>query len=247
MANFQPLNNYALFILDKLICQYRLKPPFLDVACGNGYVAKHLSKKDWEGKAIDFSKKAVELARSNLKDYKKVIVEQKSADKETGRFRTILMFDVLEHIKDDQLFLNKISSILEPEGHLIIAGPSNPDKWGWDDNFYGHYRRYTAEGLKGKLTKAKLKTLICYDYTYPFFFFLRRFFISFIHKVNKKSFEKRTMESSFIYSWEIPLLSAVVDKTSFLWFPIYYIQYLFFKKFLSRGSAMIILSKKIST
>lgn len=247
MANFQPLNNYALFILDKLISKYSLKPPFLDVACGNGYVAKHLAKKGWEGKAIDYSKEAVEIAKNNLKNYKKVIVEEKAADKEMGHYRTIFMFDVLEHIKYDQLFLNKISSLLLSEGHLVIAGPSNPNQWGWDDDFYGHYRRYTAENLKGKLIKAKLRPLICYDYTYPIFFFLRKLFITFVHKVNKKSIEKRTLESSFIYSWKIPVVSVIIDKTSLLWYPLYYIQYLFFKNLLSRGSAIIILSKKFSS
>lgn len=52
MANFKPLNNYSLFILDKFINSYHLKPPFLDIACGNGYLSEFLARRGWGGKAI---------------------------------------------------------------------------------------------------------------------------------------------------------------------------------------------------
>lgn len=245
MANFTPLNNYSLFILDKLIKKHNLKSPFLDVACGSGYVSKHLAKKGWHGKAIDYSKDAIKIAKDNLKEYKKIIIEQKAAEKEKGRYKTILMFDLLEHIKDDQKFLNKISKLLLPNGHLVIAGPSNPSEWRWDDNFYGHYRRYTSKGLEKQLIKAKLRPLIYYDYTFPVFWIMRRLYTSFFCKNKKTAIEKRTKESSVTYAWKIPLFSAFINASSIIWYPVYFIQYKMFKNWLSKGCAMIVLAGKV--
>jgi len=55
------------------------------------------------------------------------------------------LFDVLEHIKNDQQVLRKLSSLLVKGGFLVMAVPSNPDEWSWDDDFYGHFRRYNVK------------------------------------------------------------------------------------------------------
>lgn len=245
MANFKPLNNYSLFILDKFIEKYKIRSPFLDVACGNGYLSKHLAKKGWVGVAIDYSTKSIVIAQEHLKEFKKVKVKKKSFSETSGKFNTVLMFDILEHIDDDISALRKAHSLLLDNGHLIIACPSNPQEWRWDDNFYGHFRRYTQNELKEKLIKAGFKPMVFCDYTFPFFWALRRIYTKIIS--NKKRVfgrEKQTEQSSFSYAWSIPIVSSLLDKTSFLWQPIFIIQYVFFKKFISKGNAVIILAKK---
>lgn len=245
MANFKPLNNYSLFLLDKLVKKYNLKPPFLDVACGNGYLSKHLTKKGWSGTAIDYYSKAVNEAKKNLKEYKKIKVQKKSFSKTTGKYNTILMFDILEHIKDDISALKKANLLLLKSGFLVIAGPSNPKEWQWDDEFYGHYRRYTEGELKKKLLKSGFKPIVCYDYTFPFFWLLRIIYTKLIHKKKASGgIEKRTKDSSLIYAWNIPFISNILDNTSVLWLPLYFIQYYLFRGYTHIGNAMIILAKK---
>lgn len=245
MANFKPLNNYALYILGKVIEKYNLRPPFIDIASGTGYLSEYLGNMGWRGKAIDFSEQAVDIAREKLKKYNGITVEQKAAEDEKGKYNTALMFDLLEHIKNDQQFLKKVHSLLNPNGYLVIAVPSNPQEWRWDDEFYGHYRRYTEGELREKLIKANFKPIIFYDYTFPFFWILRRIYTQ-IKKGNKKFTDKKkqTVASSLVYSWNFPLISSILDNTSLLWFPIYFIQYIFFKSNLTKGSAMMILAKK---
>ena len=62
----------------------------------------------------------------------------------TGSWNTIILWDVLEHIDDDAAALRTIERLLRPGGRLLIAVPSNPREWRGDDDFYGHFRRYTA-------------------------------------------------------------------------------------------------------
>ncbi len=246
MANFQPLNKYSLLLLDKLVKKYKLKDPFLDIACGNGYVSKHLAKRGWSGKAIDYSPKAVSVTQENLKGYKEVKVEKISLSNTYGKYNTILMFDILEHLDDDISALQKAYSLLEDSGFLVIAGPSNHNEWRWDDDFYGHVRRYSEEDLKNKLKRAGLVHIISYDYTYPFFWILRRLYTKLINKTSERTLdkEKQTKKSSFINAWDIPLVANYLNKIEFIWFPIYLIQYAFFKNLISKGCSMIVLAKK---
>ncbi len=245
MANFKPINDYSLYILDRLISEYKLKPPFLDIACGTGYVSAFLGDEGWSGKAVDFSDNAIKIAKINLERFKKIIVEKKDATKEKSKYNTILMFDVLEHIENDTAFLKKVYSMMLPKGHLVICVPNNPKEWRWDDEFYGHFRRYTEQDLTEKLKKAKLKKLICYDYSYPFFWVLRRAYTKFMHKdLVKLNKHEQTKESAVVYSWNMPFISTILNSTSFLWLPIYSIQYNFFKKRTSRGNAILVLAKK---
>lgn len=246
MANFKPLNNYTLFVLNKLIGKYSLRDHFLDVACGTGYLSKHLAKKGWSGLAIDYSSKATRITKANLKEYKRIKVERKSLLKVSGKFHTVLMFDILEHIKDDLAALKKVNSLLSKDGYLVIATPSNPTEWRWDDDFYGHFRRYTPNEIKEKLIKTGFKPIVCYDYTFPFFWLLRRILTKLWRKrVIHQNKRILTQESSFSYSWNIPIISALFNQISFLFYPIYLIQYLFFKSLISKGNAIIILAKKI--
>src|SRR3989344_884977 len=245
MANFIPLNNYSLFILDKLIEKYNLKPPFLDIACGTGYLSKHLAKKGWDGTAIDYSDKAINITKKNLKGIKNVKIEKKSLLKTCGKYNTILMFDILEHIKNDISTLKKTHSLLSYGGYLVIATPSNPKEWGYDDNFYGHIRRYTEDELKEKLIKTGFKSIICYDYTFPVFWLLRRIYMKIsIQKEYLASMQERTNRSSFTPFWNISFISRLLNNMRIVWYPVYFIQYTFFKNSISFGNGVIVLAKK---
>jgi SAM-dependent methyltransferase len=247
MANFPPLKNYILYCLNHLIDQYELTWPFLDVGCGTADVSRHLALKGWQGKAIDFSDIAIEKARENLAAFRSSIeLEKKSLFRETGTFKTIFFMDVLEHIEDDIAALNKLYSLLAMDGHLVISTISNPKEWRWDDDLYGHYRRYTIEEIKRKLIDARLEPLVCWDFTYPVFWIMRRVYTSL------KSFpgniepnkHVRSMASSAYNAWDMPPCSIFLSRKFILWDLVYKIQFKYFKNKLSNGHEMIILAKK---
>lgn len=246
MANFPPLKNYILYCLDRLIDEYGLSSPFLDVGCGIADISRHLALKGWHGKAIDFSDIAIEKAKKNLAPFKFIELEKKPLFQETGIFKTIFLMDVLEHIKDDNTALDKIYSLLFADGHLVLTIPSNPKEWRWDDEFYGHYRRYTLKEVKRKLIDARFEPILFWDFTYPIFWVMRRLYTGLkspFVKIEKDKLVSSTTSSS-INAWDIPLCSIFLSYRFILWNFIYKIQFIYFKDKVENGHEMIVLAKK---
>ncbi len=60
----------------------------------------------------------------------------------------IIMMDVLEHIEDDEKFLQEIVSRCEGNNnYFFITVPAFENIWSDHDVYLGHYRRYTVESL----------------------------------------------------------------------------------------------------
>ncbi|MFA6410520.1 MAG: class I SAM-dependent methyltransferase [Candidatus Buchananbacteria bacterium] len=245
MANFLPLKNYIFYCVDKLIDQNSVQPDFLDVGCGIGDLSNHLGLKGWSGKAIDFSAQAFSQAQKNLEKFESIKVEHKTLFEENGIYNSIFLLDVLEHIKDDKAALEKISSLLAPGGQVIMVVPSNPREWRWDDDFYGHYRRYTADEINKKMTQVGLKPLVIWDITYPLFWFLRRLYTKIIKSKNSdKSQIDKTSNSSLANAWGFSKLSDFFSQGLFVWRLIYKIQFIFFRHKINNGHEIIILAQK---
>jgi len=234
------------YCLDQFIVQYDLSPPFLDVGCGIGDLSKYLASKGWEGKAIDFSALAVSRARQNLASFPNIKVEQKLLFEEEGNFRTIFLWDVLEHIENDNAVLEKCTSLLSPNGHLLIAIPSNLKEWRWDDDFYGHCRRYTVEEISTKIISAGMKPLTFWDFTYPFFWIMRRVYTILKSPPIDLPSEKeiRTAMSPTVNAWDIPIISYFFNRQFFFWQLLYKIQFSYFRNKLRNGHEMFVLAKK---
>ena len=64
------------------------------------------------------------------------------------------MFDVIEHVADDQSFLRTVHHLLMPGGRLYITTPAYNVLWSDEDDYAGHYRRYTRHTLTRTLASA---------------------------------------------------------------------------------------------
>lgn len=69
-------------------------------------------------------------------------------------FDTITCFNVLEHLEDDQMFLENVFQTLQPSGKAIVIVPQYPALFNGLDKSVGHYRRYKVEELEAKMQKA---------------------------------------------------------------------------------------------
>ena len=246
MASFPPLKNYILYCIDQMIGQYHLRPPFLDVGCGTGEASKHMINQGWCGKAVDLSGNAIEQAIKLLSQDPAVKVERMSFFDEQEQFNTILAMDIVEHIDNDVAAFKKIHSLLATGGHLVVTVPSNPREWRWDDDLFGHFRRYTEEEMRQKMAQTGFSVLEIWDFTFPVFWLMRRLYTRLKPAPVGIGHDKmtRTKGSSLSRAWEIPLISDILSKDNFLWRSLYKWQFDYFKHKLTSGHEIIVLARK---
>jgi 2-polyprenyl-3-methyl-5-hydroxy-6-metoxy-1,4-benzoquinol methylase len=74
------------------------------------------------------------------------------------KFDVIFLFDVLEHISDEDTFLKALLFHLAPEGKLIINVPAGPWAYSEYDVAAGHVRRYMIDALQETAQRNRLET-----------------------------------------------------------------------------------------
>lgn len=131
VKKFPPLNKGIIF----------------DVGGGNGFVSLALEKSG-------FNVALVEPGITGALNAKKRGVSNViCASTDTAAFMpnsmpAIGLFDVLEHIENDSLFLDSVSKLLLPGGMLYITVPALSLLWSEEDEHAGHFRRYSLSGIK---------------------------------------------------------------------------------------------------
>lgn len=79
-------------------------------------------------------------------------------------FDLIALFDVLEHLPQDESVLECIRGMLRPGGRLLVTVPAYPSLWSYFDEAALHQRRYTPVELRSKLRTAGFEI----EYLSPF-------------------------------------------------------------------------------
>jgi len=147
----------------------RFPPPgaLLDVGGGNGYVALGLQK---AGVAVGLLEPGEQGARNAYRRGVRPVIcaTLQEAGFAPNALAGVGLFDVLEHIEDDAGFLATIAHLLTPGGRVYLTVPAYPLLWSADDDYAGHYRRYTLAGLRRLLAGAGLAV----DFASYFFWML---------------------------------------------------------------------------
>jgi SAM-dependent methyltransferase len=76
---------------------------------------------------------------------------------EYGKFNTIVLIQVLEHIEDDVQALVNLKELMTDDGLIIVCVPAVSGLYCHMDKNVGHYRRYQKGELREKAIKAGLK------------------------------------------------------------------------------------------
>jgi SAM-dependent methyltransferase len=247
MANFEPLKRSLLYSLQQLVARHDLRPEFLDIGCGIGDVSAFLAKQGWTGTAIDISDEVLEQARLNLGHFPGVRLRREDLFAAGGSYRTVLMIDILEHLPDDAAALRKLATLVEAGGHAVIVVPSNPRKWGWDDDFYGHIHRYAQKDLEAKLRDSGLEPVEIWDFTFPVFTAMRAIHTRVVgppaHGRREKTMSERTLKSGMAPEWQRSSLVDRLSRARLLWKLVYRVQFAYFRKRVKWGHEMIVLAK----
>lgn len=246
MANFPPFKAYILSTLDEFVRCYQLTGPFIDIGCGLGDVAKHLALRGWSGKAIDVSPDVVGVAQAALHAFPSVQVSHESLESQAGElFSTAVMFDILEHIPDDRAALAAVATLQPPGAALISTVPSNPDsEWRWDDDVYGHLRRYRPEDLTQLLWSAGYQVIEMWDISFPVFWILRRGFTALKRPTTMStSLWERTQHSALTDAWDLGIPSKMLSYSP-MWKPVYALQRRFRHR-LACGNEIMVLARRV--
>ncbi len=148
---------------------------FLDVGGGNGFMTSALQK-------IGISAILVEPGEGGCRNALRRGVRHilcgslEDMDFTHVRAGAVGLFDVLEHIAEESRFLQIVHTSLNSGGRLFLSVPASPVLWSHEDQSAGHFRRYTAAGLKAALETAGFRVLYCSHFflcLIPGLFFLR--------------------------------------------------------------------------
>jgi len=100
----------------------------LDVGCGEGFGTKILSEKAMKVFGVDYHPQVVEYAKKMYTDDSGKLVFKEGdcyrLDFEDGFFDMICAFDLIEHLTDEDLFLEKLHRLLRKGGKLVLSTPN---------------------------------------------------------------------------------------------------------------------------
>ncbi|NBX68169.1 MAG: class I SAM-dependent methyltransferase [Proteobacteria bacterium] len=131
---------------------------YADLGCGTGGLGKQIQK--------TFSFQKTILVDNNPAALKKINpgpdTELVKLDLETDfqlpfKPNLITCMDVIEHLKNDEAFLDTLMSQISPGGLLILSTAAHPVLFSNWDKALGHYRRYSKKSLINKLRKSGFK------------------------------------------------------------------------------------------
>ena len=118
---------------------------FIDIGCGTGYVLPILEKLGFSVTGLDMYEEGLAFARKRSKspliraDFNSVNLKR--------QYDAIGVFDVLEHIDDETIFLKNCKKTLKKNGWIFLTIPAFMKLWSRHDVVAGHKRRYTKKTL----------------------------------------------------------------------------------------------------
>lgn len=217
---------------------------FLEVGCGAGDLLSSLAKYGFYGVGIDISPEALTAARKH--PYPEgITLEQKDLSEVNDVFDVVIASEVLEHHKDDVNFLENLRARICQGGYLLLTVPAHMHKWGANDEFTGHVRRYEREEICQKLRLAHLEVVALYSYGVPIYNLMKPFYDRAIRNKRKEiPLLDRTKKSAGM--WLFPGMNLLFKLlfNDITMYPFYLLQRLFFNTDL--GNGYFIAAKKIS-
>src|SRR5271155_5346695 len=128
-----------------------------EIGCGHGLLQRQVE--DGFGLSVtgfDLNEYALQRNVSRRSRVCCYDIFQRDADLR-GRFDVIFLFDVLEHIADEDGFLAALRYHLAPGGKVVVNVPAGQWAFSGYDRAAGHVRRYSYETLKRVMGRGELE------------------------------------------------------------------------------------------
>jgi len=159
--------NAAIRALATQVCatlpaKYRV----LEVGCGTGNVLRHLEEICTGGSVVgmDLFDEGFQFARQRSQC--SLVQGDARRPPFQCRFHLVGMFDVIEHVPDDESLLNDAYRLLAPGGVLLVTVPAHMSLWSYFDEASNHCRRYEFDELRDRLHNAGLEVEFLSEYMF---------------------------------------------------------------------------------
>jgi len=128
-----------------------------EIGCGSGLL--QLQIEDAYGRVVtgfDLNEFALKQNLSRVSPVCCYDIYQKDSALQ-GRFDLVFLFDVLEHISDEDSFLKALMFHLAPNGKLLLNVPAGEWAYSAYDEAAGHVRRYAINNLRDAARRSSLE------------------------------------------------------------------------------------------
>jgi SAM-dependent methyltransferase len=158
LARRAAADNYHEWLYD--LAEPHLGGTCLEIGSGRGDLTAYLAR----GRrldASDVSEQFVKVLQGRFASSPNVTVQQLDMDTfvPEKRYDSIVMMNVLEHIRDDESALSTLRQALNPGGRIVLYVPAFMLLYSDFDREIGHYRRYRKNEL-GRLVEQSGYSLV---------------------------------------------------------------------------------------
>lgn len=147
-------SSLTLQLLDRL----GILPParILDIGCGWGTTLEALEALGYRVVGADISRRALELLDRPGRDLVEADLNQ-PLPRGVETFDAVLALDVIEHIDDDRMAVERLANLTRPGGFVIVSVPALPEFFTEFDEIQGHRRRYLDQTLRAAFNDTDLE------------------------------------------------------------------------------------------
>jgi SAM-dependent methyltransferase len=135
-----------------------------EVGCGIGTYTRFFSERGCRIVACDVSADCLREAKDRgivASFLQADILKIDTHNELLGKFDSVLMITVLEHVENDFEALLEARMLLRNDGCLILVVPAHGFLFSEVDRRIGHHRRYSKSGLCPKVTSAGFRIEYC--------------------------------------------------------------------------------------
>ncbi|MFA6364896.1 MAG: class I SAM-dependent methyltransferase [Candidatus Paceibacterota bacterium] len=139
-------------LISVIFSKYDIKNmSILEVGCGAGSQLESLSRNNNNVVGSDINHKA--LAEEEKRGFSVFYQDIEERVTKGEQYDVVCAFDVLEHIKNDEVAIQNIYALLKPNGLFVFTVPTFQFLFSGHDNYLQHYRRYAKREIVQKLLK----------------------------------------------------------------------------------------------
>lgn len=138
----------------------------LEVGCGAGALLRELADLGHKCIGLEAAPAAASVARTMTNGTGATQIVSEPAPDWKESFDTLLAFEVLEHIEQDEQALREWLTWLKPGGLVMLSMPAHMRSWSRRDEWAGHVRRYERADIMRLTARSNLRLegLECYGY-----------------------------------------------------------------------------------